>query len=212
MDYDSEIQRIQRIQKAIEASGPCTDAWECGVDIQGKAHSPGDTCPNSVWDEMMDDFHCPILHSRALSLRKDVYEWLPAMVECYWQNGITPHDAEFLEAGSFVTFYRYGVLPIYLDLRTSNNAIILGRNLAWDTWNDAVSPYGKIINGFQLVEGWHIKYLLCLIAGSLLLSASVVAISTAILGNLEAGLTAGSYTLAITTLGLAVLTFLSAIF
>lgn len=47
---------------------------------------------------------------------------------------------------------------------------------------------------------------------SLLLSACVVAVSTAILGDLEAGLTAGSYTLAITTLGLAVLTFLSAIF
>lgn len=93
-----------------------------------------------------------------------------------------------------------------------SNAIILERNLAWNAWQDAVSPYGKIINGFQLIEGWHTRYLLCLIAGSLLLSACVVAVSTAILGNLEAGLTAGSYTLAITTLGLAVLTFLSAIF
>lgn len=90
--------------------------------------------------------------------------------------------------------------------------IVLDRDLAWDTWLDAASPYGQIINGFQLIEGWHIRYLLCLILGSILLSACVVAVSTAIQGNFEAGLTAGSYALAITTLGLAVLTFLSAIF
>ena len=89
---------------------------------------------------------------------------------------------------------------------------VLNRNLAWDTWQDAANPYGQTINGFQLIEGWNIRYLLCLILSSLLLSACVVAVSTAIQGNLEAGMTAGSYALAITTLGLAVLTFLSAIF
>lgn len=92
------------------------------------------------------------------------------------------------------------------------DAIRPSRNLAWDGWNDAASPYGKLIYGFQLIEGWHIRYLLCLIAGSLILSVCVVAVSTAILGNFEAGLTAGSYALALTAIGLAVLTFLSAIF
>lgn len=111
MDYDSEIKRTQ---KAIEHPGPSSDAWECGVTLQGESHSSGDECPNSIWDEVMEEFYCPIQHSRALRLRKDVYEWLPAMVEYYWQNRIKPQDAEFLEAGSFVTFYRYGVLPNFL--------------------------------------------------------------------------------------------------
>lgn len=77
------------------------------MNIQGESHGPGIECPNSRWDTTLEDFHCPIQHSRELRLRQDVYEWLPAMVEYYWQNGIKPDDAKFLEAGSFVTLYRY---------------------------------------------------------------------------------------------------------
>lgn len=169
----------------------------------------GVECPNSRCDAVLEAFHCPIQHSRALRLREDVFKWLPAMVECYWQNGIKPDDASFLEAGSFVTFYRYAA-PLNFSILLWCN--FLDRNLAWDAWQDAASPYGQTINVFQLIEGWHIRYLLCLALGGLLISACVVAISTAIQGNLEAGLTANSYALAITTLNLAVLTFQSAIF
>ena len=77
------------------------------MNIRGECHDPGVECPNSRWDSVLEVFHCPIQHARALRLREDVYRWLPAMVECYWQNGIKPDDARFLEAGSFVTFYWY---------------------------------------------------------------------------------------------------------
>ncbi|KAJ6012034.1 hypothetical protein N7522_002389 [Penicillium canescens] len=83
--------------------------------------------------------------------------------------------------------------------------------LAWDTQSDAASPYGRVIYGFKLVEGWRTRYLLYLVMASLFLSACVVAIATAVLQDFEAGLTAGSYALAITAVALAVLTFLSAV-
>ncbi len=60
------------------------------------------------------------------------------------------------------------------------------------------------------MEGWRIQYLLILVISSMMLSICVVAITTAI-SNIGDGLTAGSYTLALATIILAVLTFLSAI-
>lgn len=65
--------------------------------------------------------------------------------------------------------------------------------------------------GFQLIEGWRIRYLLFLVMASLFLSSCVVAISTAVLHSFQAGLTAGSYALAIAAVLLGALTFLSAI-
>lgn len=85
------------------------------------------------------------------------------------------------------------------------------RNLAWDRCNDALSPYGRVVYGFQLIEGWHVRYISFLVIASLFLSGCVVAISTAILQSFEAGLSAGSYALAIAAVTLAALTFLSAI-
>lgn len=205
-DYDT---RIADIQNAIQHSAPVTDVWECGVDIMGESHADGMDCPNSAWDEIESKLYCSIQHSRKLKLRKDVYQWLPAMVKCYWQTGIQTDDLEFLEAGNFVTSYRYETL--YLFLFNACHLILLYSSLALDTGCDATSPYGQVIYGFELIEGWHTRYLMFLVMASLFLSACVVAITTAILQDFEAGLTAGSYALAITTVVLAVLTFLSAI-
>ncbi len=63
----------------------------------------------------------------------------------------------------------------------------------------------------MLVEGWHVRYLLCLVAVSLLCSICVVVITTAMNQSFEAGLTAGTYALGLAAILLAVLTFLSAI-
>lgn len=84
-------------------------------------------------------------------------------------------------------------------------------DLTYDTYEDAANPYGKSINAFELVEGWRIQYLLCLVLASLLLSICVVATATAITKSFEAGLTTGSYALGLATIILAVLTFLSAV-
>ncbi|KAI9370296.1 hypothetical protein BJX61DRAFT_516016 [Aspergillus egyptiacus] len=63
----------------------------------------------------------------------------------------------------------------------------------------------------MVVEGWHGRYMLLLVLGGFLCSFCVVAISTAVTQSLEVGLTAGSYTLAIATLFLAIMSFLSAV-
>ena len=63
----------------------------------------------------------------------------------------------------------------------------------------------------MLIEGWHVRCLLLLIAFSLLCSVCIVAISTAVSQSFEAGLTAGSYALGLATVLLAVMTFLSAV-
>lgn len=73
----------------------------------GESHACGVECPNASWDEFESDFYCPILEFRKLESRKDVYQWLPAMLKCYWQAGIQSDDLEFLEAGNFMTSYRY---------------------------------------------------------------------------------------------------------
>ena len=82
-------------------------------------------------------------------------------------------------------------------------------HLEQDYGHDAISPYGKTIHAFLLVKGWHQRYLFYLVPASLVASIFVVAIATAICEDFEAGLTAGSYTLGLATIFLALLTLLS---
>lgn len=37
-----------------------------------------------------------------------------------------------------------------------------------------MSPYEQVVHGFQLIEGWHTRYILCLVIASLSFSACVV--------------------------------------
>ncbi|KAJ5377964.1 uncharacterized protein N7496_005373 [Penicillium cataractarum] len=186
-DYKS---RIAEIESAVNHLPSIEDPWECGVDIMGKGHTPVDICPNTAYDSIDGEPYCVAQELRKRTLQREMLEWLPAMIEFYWQNGIESDQVEFLENGNFVRQYE---------------------DLAWDRGTDALSPYGRVIYGFQLIEGWHIRSIFCLFIGSLFLSACVVAISTAILHSFEAGLTAGSYALAIAAVTLAGLTFFSAI-
>lgn len=89
--------------------------------------------------------------------------------------------------------------------------MVRSSHLKWDHGIDAICPYGKTVNAFLLIEGWHIRYLFCLVAASLLASICVVAVATGISQSIEAGLTAGSYTLGLATIILGLLTFLSAV-
>ena len=66
---------------------------------------------------------------------------------------------------------------------------------------------GKAINPFLLVEGWHVRYFICLVAVSL----CTIGIVTVIKGSFEAGLTGGSCALGLAAVLLAALTLLSII-
>lgn len=84
-------------------------------------------------------------------------------------------------------------------------------NLCVETYGDAACPYGKTINGFVLVEGWRIRYLLCLVAASLVGSICVAAVGWVYGRSMVSGLTAGTYAVTVTAVPLGVLTFLSAV-
>ena len=80
-----------------------------------------------------------------------------------------------------------------------------------DKYFDAANPYGKTINAFILIEGWHIRCLLCLAAASFLCSICIAAITAAMSQKFEVGLTAGSYSLGLAAVSLGLFAFLSAV-
>jgi predicted Co/Zn/Cd cation transporter (cation efflux family) len=81
----------------------------------------------------------------------------------------------------------------------------------YDSYGNAREPYGKILNGFLIVEGWHLRSLLLVMMNCLLCSICIVAVTTAASDSLDAGLAAGSYAVGFGATGIAILTFLSAI-
>lgn len=81
----------------------------------------------------------------------------------------------------------------------------------YDSYNDARRPDGKVINGFLLIEGWNLRFLLWIMMGFLLCSICIVAIVTAASHSFDAGLAAGSYAVGFGAAAVAVLTFLSAV-
>lgn len=101
-DYDS---RKTGIQYAIDHLPSVKDPWQCGVDVMGKSHAPLDTCPNTVYDSFECEHYCVAQELRKFTLQREMLEWLPTMIEFYWQNGIQSDQVEFLETGNFVRQY-----------------------------------------------------------------------------------------------------------
>jgi hypothetical protein len=81
----------------------------------------------------------------------------------------------------------------------------------YDSYYDARRPHGKVVNGFLIIEGWNLQFLLWVMMGFLLCSICIVAIVTAASHNFDAGLAAGSYAVGFGAAAVAVLTFLSAV-
>ncbi|KAL4994243.1 hypothetical protein BDV10DRAFT_189179 [Aspergillus recurvatus] len=189
-DYDGLQQELRDaiedvLDQDIERGTCCLDAKghdECAV-------ADYKSCPNVRYDECNAPY-CAVSLARKLSAQKESYRFLPSMVKYYWQNGLDEEAVEFLKHSEFVTRYQY---------------------VATDKFCDAAKPYGKTVYAFAVVEGWHVRYMLCLFVAGVLCSIIVVPITIAISQSLEVGLTAGSYSLGIATVLLAVFTFLSAI-
>ncbi|KAL4819761.1 hypothetical protein BDW67DRAFT_154087 [Aspergillus spinulosporus] len=167
--------------------------FECGVNITGEndcANEQYVLCPNTLFDDDDDTPYCAVQRIQQLSLRRDNYRFLASMLEYYWQNGIEDEGIRFLKKSEFITTYKH---------------------VATDKFSDAANPYGKTVYAFLVLEGWHIRYMLCLFMLSLLCSICIVAIVTAVSRRLEAGLTAGSYAIGVATAFLGLITILSAI-
>jgi hypothetical protein len=101
-DYDSRKAEIQYAIDHLALKNP----EECGINVMGKSHADVLVCPNTVYDKLEGGTYCAAQKSRELTLQQEVYEWLPARIEYYWQNGIHSDQVEFLETGNFVSQYR----------------------------------------------------------------------------------------------------------
>lgn len=77
---------------------------DSGVDIMGSFNHPGD-CHNEGYDELDGMMYCIDERVIELSQRKDNAEWLPSMLEFYWQNGIDDKGLRFLKSHHFVVSY-----------------------------------------------------------------------------------------------------------
>ncbi|KAH6646768.1 hypothetical protein BKA67DRAFT_695302 [Truncatella angustata] len=186
----TNLESIDMINQAIsemveEGFEPC----ECAIDINGDIHNESVNCANTTYNEF-DDLHCRVWKLHELKRQRLEYQWMNRMTEYYWQNGIEAKGLEFLEKAGFIHTYE---------------------GLKFDQCGDAANPYGNQIKGFLIVEGWHIRYLLLLIAGSLLCGIVAVAIAAAVSQSLELAFTVGSYVCGLATALIAVFTLVSAI-
>ncbi|KAF2176536.1 hypothetical protein K469DRAFT_400765 [Zopfia rhizophila CBS 207.26] len=204
LDFDESKQEILAVSTGFDYTGITAgldkaieeimelgidDPSHCGVDVKGHHHSDKILCENTAYDEFDCSEYCKANRLRDLRIERDSYNWLPSMLEFYWQNGIGVKGRAFLETTGFVTSYD---------------------ELTFDEWSDAANPYGKTVRAFMVLEGWHVRCLLLLVAAGLLLSICVVAIATAVGHSLEVGLTAGSYACGLASALIALFTFLSA--
>ena len=102
-DYASTARNIE---EALVALGEASEPSGCGVDVSGESHPPSIPCPNEDYDRFAEKTYCMVKRARELAQRKGENEWLPSMLEFYWQNGISAKSAEFLKSTGFLISYK----------------------------------------------------------------------------------------------------------
>jgi hypothetical protein len=159
-DYKRSIRRLDsRVRKAWNFE---INPYECGVDITGNIHDGNDPrCAHSTIDPTTMEFCCRVQNARDVETQRDENQWLSPMLKYYWRNGIRSEGFAFLKKAGFVISYRFAA---YLQKGYSAKLTFAHSRLCVDTFYDAACPYGKTVNAFMLVEGWRVRYLLCLVA------------------------------------------------
>jgi hypothetical protein len=71
----------------------------------GQSHEPYVSCSNEAFGPEAGDMYCKVQHIRDLKRQKDEYEWLPSMLDYFWQNGIGSKGVEFLKTTGFIHSY-----------------------------------------------------------------------------------------------------------
>jgi hypothetical protein len=75
------------------------------VDVMGQSHGqkPNVFCVNEDYDG--SDTYCKVQLISDLERQKDAYEWLPSMLDYYWQNGLGSKGVKFLKTTGFINSY-----------------------------------------------------------------------------------------------------------
>ena len=203
--YDKDISQLDEAIELEMAAvmEPCDCRVNINEELNEKYH-----CQNTVNNDL--ERYCRIERMREYARQQSDYQWLPEMLKYYWQNGIDQKAVAFLSGVGFVHSYKSAAfLPHALLLQPLIS--IPCRDLQYDTYMNAVSPYGRTIYAFLLVEGWHIRCLLILVGAGLSGSGCLIAIVAAFSQSIEVALTAGSYACGLSGVIIAVFTFLSAV-
>jgi hypothetical protein len=103
LDYTNDIGNFDRaLARALNED---LEYGKCGVDVMGRSHEPTVSCRNEAFDQEANDTYCKVQHIRKLKRQKEGYEWLPSMLDYFWQNGIGSKGVEFLEHTGFIHSY-----------------------------------------------------------------------------------------------------------
>jgi hypothetical protein len=85
----------------------------CGVDVMGQSHGqkPNVFCVNEDYDG--SDTYCKVQLISDLERQKDAYEWLPSMLDYYWQNGLGTKGVRIFSRllVSLIPTSKFGGLP-----------------------------------------------------------------------------------------------------
>jgi hypothetical protein len=97
---------MRNLDHALDAAcNEDLESGECGVDVMGRSHDQNIICMNEAYNTYTSDTYCKVQRIRDLELQKEEYEWLPSMLDYYWQNGIGSNGVEFLKATGFIKSY-----------------------------------------------------------------------------------------------------------
>ena len=78
----------------------------CEVDVMGRSHEPFKSCFNETFDQRPGrDTYCKMQAIMDLEVQKEDHEWLPSMLEHFWQNGIGSKGVEYLRPTGFIHSY-----------------------------------------------------------------------------------------------------------
>ena len=105
MDFDYTSSVRDRDRALDKARNEDLEFGECGMDRMGRSHDPNSMCNNQGFDPDIGDIYCKVQRIRDLEMQKEEYEWLPSMLDYFWQNGIGSKGVEFLRSTCFIQSY-----------------------------------------------------------------------------------------------------------
>jgi hypothetical protein len=104
MDFDF-TNEVRYINHALAEAYTTLEYKKCRVDVMGRPHDRTLKCGNGARDSKRRYTHCKAQLISDLEQQKEEYEWLPSMLEYFWQNGIGSKGVEFLRATGFIHSY-----------------------------------------------------------------------------------------------------------
>ena len=102
-DFAGEAAELRRLVK--EARDTIHDPMECGVDSLGKRHDAAVYCHNEAFDSILGETYCTVKQASDLEEQRHHIQWLPQMLEHFWQHGTNDQGKAFLVLARFVYEY-----------------------------------------------------------------------------------------------------------